>query len=139
MKTSVIIRLVTAVIMIISGTAIYVVYRRDIIFFKFIPSSVLDAAGNSHTAGSCPGDFVTYSLPDGLWYAALLLIQSIFLDGSKTSGVLFLISAGLPFAWELLQIHPAVPGTFDVMDLSLYSVILILFIILKRLCHDQNT
>lgn len=46
--------------------------------------------------------FVVYCLPDGLWYGALLIFQSVFLGKSFVSKSIDWFSTILPFVWEML-------------------------------------
>lgn len=125
----IIIRLVVASLMIITGAIIYIISRHDIIFFRWLPVSVIDSFREySIDSNSSLGYLTVYCLPDGLWYGALLLVQSTLIGKSFTSRIIFWISIALPFVWEILQVHRAIPGTFDPMDLCVYFLILILFI-----------
>lgn len=139
MKKRIIIRLVSAGLMIIVGTNIYIISRHDIIFFKWIPASIIDAMRSSFL-NSLPrlSDFVVYSLPDGLWYGALLLFQSVFLDNTHISKSIYWFSIILPFIWEILQIRDHVPGTFDPMDLLVYFFVITIFLIFSYNRHAQK-
>jgi len=132
-----IIRLVAANLMIIIGTIIYITSRHDIIFFRWIPISIIDTfreySIESHTF---LGYLIVYCIPDGLWYGALLLIQRTLMVKSFISRSMFWISAALPFIWEVLQILDPIPGTFDPMDLCIYSIILLFFMTIKYKLHD---
>lgn len=134
-----IIRPVIAGLMILSGALIYIIYRRDIIFIGWIPKSIIDSIKTlSANDVLSPGYFIIYCLPDGLWYGALLIYQSAFLGKSWVSKIIYHISIILPFAWELLQILDYVPGTFDPMDLLVYALVLIIFLIVSKKRHDKK-
>lgn len=121
-------RLATAGLLVILGTGIYITSRQDIIFFDWIPDTVLEAFDGLNLTEKSPlGYFVVYCLPDGLWYGALLISQSAFVGKGLISRGIFLLSIILPFAWELLQIHSYVPGTFDPLDLLAYLLTLLIF------------
>ncbi len=126
-------RLATAGLMIIVGAAIYIISRHDIIFFDWMLSSLIDNLGGFEIKElSLPVYFTVYCLPDGLWYGALLLFQYTFLDKSTISRYIYQFSISLPFAWELLQIHENVPGTFDPLDLLAYLLTLLIFKFFKN-------
>ena len=133
----IIIRLVVANLMVISGAGIYITARHYIIFFRWIPASVINSFQEYTINDSSPlGYLIVYCLPDGLWYGALLLLQSTLIGRSYASKVIYRISIALPFVWEILQIHNAVPGTFDPLDLCTYLVILFLFISFIQKNHE---
>lgn len=138
LKYTLFIRLVSAGLMIITGTIIYIIARsRDIIFFNWIPTSIIEVFRDcSIDVNSLAGYFIVYCLPDGLWYGALLLLQSALLDKSIISKSIYRISIILPFVWEILQIRKDVPGTFDPMDLMAYFFIIILFITFSNNHHE---
>lgn len=77
------------------------------------------------------GYLISYCLPDGLWYGALLLFQDAFAGKSHESKIIFWSSAALPFAWELMQNINFVPGTFDPMDLMSYFIVLSIYVLSK--------
>lgn len=123
--------------MIISGAIIYLIARHDIIFLRWIPASVINSFQEYNFDDKTAfGYIIVYCLPDGLWYGALLLLQSTLIGKSYASKVIYRISIALPFVWEILQIHNAVPGTFDPLDLCMYLVILFLFISLIQKNHE---
>lgn len=127
-KKSSIKRLATAGILIIFGAGIYIISRQDIIFFYWIPNTVFEAFDGLTLNKESPlGYFVVFCLPDGSWYGALLLSQSVFVRKIFISRVIFLFSIILPFMWELLQINSYIPGTFDPLDLLAYLLTLIIF------------
>ncbi len=124
-----IIRLVISGLMIIIGTIIYITSRSDIIFFKWIPESLINIFRcNIINSNSKLGYLIVYCFPDGLWYGALLLVQRTFLSKSCKSRSIYWISITLPFILELIQIHTSIPGTFDPLDIGVYFIIAIFFI-----------
>ena len=75
--------------------------------------------------------WILYTLPDALWYAALLCFQSPFEFG-KRGGVhiVTVLSCLSGPVHELLQLVRLVHGTFCPYDISSYIVILIIYILL---------
>lgn len=133
LKKFIIIRLVAAGLMIIAGAIIYLISRHDIIFFRWLPASIIAAFEEYSIASSSPlGYFIVYCLPDGLWYGALLLVQSTLTGETFTSRIIYWISIALPFIWEIMQTHRAIPGTFDPLDLCVYFLIATIFITFSR-------
>lgn len=128
-KRSKVIRLVLAFLMTFTGGIIYVISRHDIIFFNWIPYSILKIIKDIFTTESFYSRYIfTFCLPDGLWYFSILLFQSVFLGKTFLSKLIFYISVILPFVWELLQKRRDIPGTFDIMDIFVYIISLILFL-----------
>lgn len=139
MNKALIIRLVTAGLMIIVGAIIYIISRNDIIFLDWIPHTIIEKMRHySLTNTSFSGYFIIYCLPDGLWYGALLVYQSSFLSKSKASRGIYLTSIILPFILELLQIYKDVPGTFDPLDLLVYFLTLTIFILFSNNRHVKE-
>ena len=78
-------------------------------------------------------DMVIYSLPDGLYCAAyILLIDAIW---NNNNGIIKYIFISLvPFATiisEILQYYGLVKGTFDIYDLLCYLLPTIIYITIK--------
>lgn len=127
---SVMTKLMLSGIMILAGTFIYISSRKSVLFFGWIPSAVFEALRPFEIRGtSLPEYFVVYSLPDGLWYGALLSAQSAFLKNTFWSRCIFGFSILLPFVWEALQLCDGIAGTFDLMDLFAYTLALSIFLI----------
>lgn len=77
---------------------------------------------------------IKYCLPDMLWYYALLLSQMLFLSDQKGKGtlILFTVAALVPYVLECLQYFKMIPGTFDIIDILVYTLTLISFILCQR-------
>ena len=76
--------------------------------------------------------WVTYSLPDGLWVYALTAFMLIIWQNTYNRFSIIWISMGfsLGIIPELLQLAGWFPGTFDINDLSLCALAIILAAIL---------
>ena len=76
-------------------------------------------------------DWIRYSLPDGLYCAAyILIIDAIWHDYNRF--IKFIIISIVPFVTissELLQYFGLVKGTFDVYDLICYAIPPIIYLI----------
>lgn len=123
-------RIIFSLILLLAGTSIYILWRPEALLNNlFEPFSL--------PKGSIElPEWFLYSLPDALWYGALLtLMPSPFLlnadnETPKIIPVMTIISILLPFAHELLQRFHWVPGTFCHIDIISYSVILLIYLIL---------
>lgn len=112
------------------GTSIYAFFRVNIIFLNyfgdpFIPIKIL-------LKDTFLYNIFRYNLPDALWYGALLLIQNNIASKHVISKLLFYISVSLPFLLEILQYYRVIPGTFDILDIIIYLLTLILFLCLRK-------
>lgn len=112
--------------LILVGGALYILVRPDDIFGG-IPTLCPWALS---VKPSLPA-WVLYTLPDALWYAALLCFQSPFEFGKRGGvhlvTVLSCLSGPLH---ELLQLVRLAPGTFCPYDISTYFIILLIYILL---------
>lgn len=128
--------------MLLCGSLIYMLFRREIIFVEyFIPPSFIDSIYvDELNSDSFIGYFAIYNLPDALWYGALLIFQSTFHTMSNLSKIIMIISILLPFVWEFMQLFEIAPGTFDLLDILAYFITLIIFLIsFKSKCLSINT
>lgn len=129
-----VIRLLLAVLMTIIGGLLYIFTRQGIVFFRVISDSIINQFNN--TIIDCSSTFqyiIVYCLPDGLWYGALILFQSVFLNNTIISKTIFGVSILLPFIWELLQLMKVLPGTFDPFDVVVCFFTLIILILCQKI------
>lgn len=77
--------------------------------------------------------FVKFSLPDGLYCAAyILIIDAIWHDDNRLiKGIVISLVPIITIGSELLQYFGLVKGTFDVFDLICYSIPPIIYIIIN--------
>lgn len=122
------IRPVLAVLLIIIGGSIYMLFRSktllgfqllDVIGLSDIVDQLRSSASNLH-----PCDFIVYCLPDGLWAIAyILLIDHFFQNESLKKQLLWAsIIPAIGFLSELLQAIGFMPGVFDICDLLCYAI-----------------
>lgn len=112
------------------GAGIYAFFRMDIIFLNYFgdPFSTIKIL----LKDTILSNIFRYCLPDALWYGALLLIQNKIASKHIISKILFYISVCLPFILEALQYYHVIPGTFDIIDIIIYLLTLILFLCLQK-------
>ncbi len=84
--------------------------------------------------------WVLYTLPDALWYAALLCFQSPFEFGKRGGlHMVTVLSCLSGPVHELFQLVRLVPGTFCPYDISAYFIILLIYILLCfQRSHNLN-
>lgn len=115
--------------MLIFGAWIYIISRNNIVFVDLMPPELIELLKITDiNTSSYLGYFISYCLPDGLWYGALLLFQDAIAIESPDSKTVFRASAALPFILELLQCVKIVPGTFDLFDLMTYAIVLAIYL-----------
>ena len=114
-----------AFLCLLAGTVNYLLFRPDIILFKF--------TGISVSALNIKNDFILHFLTgyfsDMAWCIALCCIAFSFaeLNYISFSGKVFLLL--LPFITEILQYTRVINGTFDWFDLLTYSIIITFFVL----------
>jgi hypothetical protein len=83
--------------------------------------------------------FFAYNLPDGLWLiSGLMLIKAIWWNEGKIYHIYKSIFCLLALSFELFQVLPNIPGTFDVLDLILMMAICFLESILHKFCSKRS-
>lgn len=120
-----------------SGLSIYYVWR---------PECILDGIlWQSRSAAHLPvgeiWEWFVFSLPDGLWYAALLCLQPTSNKSGRRSVTLSVIKAAsviLPFIHESAQALEFVSGTFCPIDMTLYTLILIIYITICKISSHRK-
>ncbi len=123
------------VVSLMCGCMIYLLFRSKSINIYLWSESLglkkqIDFLRNS-VSGWYINDFYRYSLPDGLYCIAyILLIDAIWQNDKRT--IKYFIIAVVPIyaiVYELLQSCGVVYGTYDVTDLVCYSLPLALYFI----------
>ena len=110
------------------GSAIYLLFRsKSLNIYQWCSalglSSMIDSLRNS-VQGWNISDFVKFSLPDGLYSAAyILIIDAIWKNDNRLiKFIIILLIPTVTISSELLQYFGLVKGTFDMYDLICYSV-----------------
>lgn len=102
------------------GTAIYVLFRKPVWFTHYFISETplirLPENGFSY--------FLLYNLPDALWDISLLCYIS-------TSENKYLRTTALLIGplYEAGQLTDIIPGTFDILDMTVYFIVSLIFIL----------
>lgn len=98
---------------------LYLLFRNDVIFLDLLGLNYYEPIrpGNSPFA-----NFVLYNLSDALWAMAVLFYVS-----SQDCIAVRVIGLLMPATMEVCQLHGAVPGTFDYVDLVIYILISLIF------------
>ena len=110
------------------GSAIYLLFRSKALnIYQWCSalglSSMIDSLRNS-VQGWNISDFVKFSLPDGLYCAAyILIIDAIWhYDNGIVKNIVISLVPFVTISSEVLQYFGLVKGTFDVYDLTCYSL-----------------
>lgn len=118
-----VLRGVLACLLLLLGIAVYAHYRPEAVLYGFWIENPM------HVNRMIP-DWVVYSLPDALWYAALLVLQpkGWWKNFPSVEGFLTIMAILLPFLHEGMQFFGIMPGTFCSTDILVYFITLITYI-----------
>lgn len=120
-----VITLSTAVISLLAGGMIYLLFRPErLLMFDFIKYvqlwNYLEIA--RFTTHFLP-EWVEYNLPDGLWtFSYTLCIGYVWKFDIKKCWLFILILPSIAIADECLQYFQIVPGTYDAWDIFAYLI-----------------
>lgn len=127
--------LILASVMLILGGLIYVLFREEVIFTSWITALLpveLPNYGVYIDKDSVWGYLLLFILADALWYGSLLLFDLLLRSNTLYSRVVTLLTMSFPFVFELLQLCHIMPGTFDWIDIIVYLLTLITFLLCQR-------
>lgn len=132
-NTQILRNVITAGILIVAGSIVYLFFRPNIILFNKL--GVTDFLSGIQIEVNVSQNFfvyfLMYCLSDVLWYVALLILASTFyVKEVLVSKILFATMVLMPFVLELLQLARLLPGTFDWYDIVFYCITLIIFVLL---------
>lgn len=120
--------IILGVVFLVCGCAIYLLFRsKSLNIYKwcvlFGLSDTIDSLRYAVQHWNIPA-WIKYSLPDGLYCAAyILIIDAIWHNDNRLiKFVVILLIPLLTISSELLQYFGLVKGTFDVYDLICYSI-----------------
>ena len=127
-KSSVTSKVILGVVFLMLGCAIYLLFRsKTLNIYQWCSaiglSDVIDYTRVYTHNWNIP-DFIRYSLPDGLYCAAyILLMDAIWYDGdSLIKNFIIALIPTITITSEVLQFFGLVKGTFDSCDLLFYSI-----------------
>lgn len=118
-------RLLASLVCLCLGTTIYCLFRNDVVFLRFLNHNTPVFELRQHLYIE---KFIIYNLPDMLWALSLMFYLSII--NNRTIRIIGLLT---PIILECAQISDIIPGTFDIIDLTIYFLIIFVsFIIWKQ-------
>lgn len=119
--------IIAGILCLLTGCAIYLLLRSDTIrLYRWVKATVGTAALDSlreTTLGWDIPEFVRFSLPDGMWCAAYVLIAD-GIWGNERGLIKHIIVSFIPavaIGHECLQLLGLARGTFDPSDLLCYA------------------
>lgn len=127
----------------LAGSGIYLCYRStNLLMFRLFPGGQLPqwvCQLRSALSGKGIPDWARYSLPDGLWLLAYLLLIDGIWGGQSSPYLLFFLTLLplLAFASELLQMQHVLPGTGDWTDVCFYLLSSLIFLTLKIMFYEK--
>ena len=132
-----IIKITLSLLMLCIGGLIYIVFRDESLlmfdWFENIGISQHIKLFRGIFGTEWMYSWVKYSLPDGLWLIAYMLIIDAIWNGSNSISFYIFIYA-LPFfalLSEMLQYFGLFSGVFDWIDVICYSLAILLYILIK--------
>jgi hypothetical protein len=137
-------RIITGVLCpLLIGGLIYVLYRpMTITLFNWIENTlVIDLVVSTREVNKVTLlPWVVYSLPDALWAYSLTMFFLILWDYkiAKHNIHWFLLLGGIAFLPELGQIPGWIPGTFDIVDILLKIVFVVLALLQNKKVTFKN-
>lgn len=122
-----------AMLLLFAGSLVYLLFRQDVIFLSRVNQDVLHIFHISiERSDNILIYILLYCLPDGLWYAALLMSQVSFVQCGRMNKLWFGMAVALPFLLEALQGWHCIAGTFDLYDIITYLITLLIFMLCKK-------
>lgn len=132
-------QIVLAIVSLVMGCLIYILFRQDILAIHWIgnPKWIEPFRINIGYDGNLLTYILLYCLSDALWFFSLLILQFQFFDESIIlCNVLLYSTIALPFILEALQYFKIIGGTFDILDVVSYLIVLL--IVLKIESHEKK-
>lgn len=132
-------RTILAIVSLIAGCLVYLLFRQDILAVYWIgnPKWIEPVRINIGYDGNFFTYCLLYCLSDALWYFSLLILQFQFYDRTIVlCNVLLYASIALPFVLEILQYFKVINGTFDILDIVFYLTVLL--IVFKIEHHEKK-
>lgn len=129
--------MILGVLSLTTGGVLYILYRSEtLILFGWIKTlGLYDIVSNLRPSNGSDS-WLVYSLPDGLWLFAYILLMGALWNFDTLKSLLYsapLVVIGI--GSELLQIHHIVRGTFDIVDLLCYIVAIVFGIIYIKIAN----
>lgn len=130
-------RAVWGLFFLLCGCCVYLLFRSEtLIFFQWcgeVGMLTFVESLRSNVDGWTLPTFVKYSLPDGLYCAAYIILMDAIWD--KQNGIVkyFFLSIVpvVAIADEILQYYGIVKGTFDIYDLICYVVPVLCYVFIE--------
>ena len=120
---------ISVVVFMVIGTIIYIFFRTPVLFtIPFISGGTEPLIPLTNNIWSYA---LKYVVPDILWCISLLLYATTI-----HHRILRILAVSTPPFLEISQLFKFIPGTFDIIDLTAYIIITIIFItrVLKPYC-----
>lgn len=120
-----------------TGGILYILYRSEtLILFKWVKALGLYDIVSDLRPSKSSDSWLVYSLPDGLWlFAYILLMGALWNFDSRKSLLYSAPLVVIAIGSELSQMHHITKGTFDIVDLLCYIVATIAGTIYIKIAH----
>lgn len=122
-------------ICLIIGTIPYILFRQQVAFLEPVKEVLPREMALPDTALS---RFVMFHFSDGMWYLGLLILMGALHTKQRGDNIIFAVAASMPFMLEAAQGLRLIEGTFDLLDLTTYLIILILYLLWQNLRRNKK-
>jgi len=127
-----------AILSLLCGTAIYAFFRNtgNMLLFRFISKpGFLDALRFSVNADNYAVSVFVFQGPDILWFlTGLFFIRSMWLSKKEWMRMYIIVFSVIAMVYELAQISPYVPGTFDIKDILFLCITAFIESVIYHFC-----
>ena len=125
---------ILSMILLLAGGMIYLLYRPHTLFmFSWLESFGLENffAQKQFNSSSIFLSFCIYSLPTGLWAVSALILFGIVWKNSKKTFLFYSLAFIFGnIAFEFMQLFGVIAGTFDVIDILVLAISLLVGILI---------
>lgn len=127
-------RYLTGCVLLILGGCIYIFLRPSDLF-----GGLPELFPHISAAKKYMPEWILYTMPDALWFTALLSFQKPLMYQNGKIGPFVTVLACLTApVHEMFQLLPAIPGTFCPIDMTVYLSITVIYIIIcLRMTKNQ--
>jgi hypothetical protein len=121
------------------GAAVYFFTSEDVVFVEMV-SSFLGKPINNVCADpySVVTRLVRYYIPDVIWaYALVFALYFSFGNNAARVKIVFVIAVIFSSIMEAIQLFPAIPGTFDLIDILVEAIAEIIAAFIIKIQYEE--
>ena len=134
--------IVLSLLLLFMGGLIYLKFRpHSLVMFSWLRKLRLESCFQtaSFNTESKIQSFCVYSLPNGLWSLSAIIFFGLIWKGAKRLFLLYSVTFSLGnIVFEFLQLFRVIPGTFDMADVIVLLVSLVVGIFMYEFCISTS-